>query len=102
MSQTTAIDELQKSSQPKPFHCMADHLLRIAGIHPPDFFINVVVSNLDTFGCSSVKTQPACINDKNRCSLLHDQDVHPEHPEQASLARRDLCHTHLAFAGTSD
>ncbi len=31
VSQTRAIEELQKGSQPEPFHCMADHLLRIAG-----------------------------------------------------------------------
>lgn len=31
ISQTRAIDELQKPSQPEAFHRMADHLLRIAG-----------------------------------------------------------------------
>jgi len=31
VSQTRAIEELQKGSQPEPFHRMADHLLRIAG-----------------------------------------------------------------------
>ena len=36
VSQSRAIEELQKPSQPQPFHRMADHLLRIAGI-PPSF-----------------------------------------------------------------
>ena len=31
VSQSRAIEELQKPSQPQPFHRMADHLLRIAG-----------------------------------------------------------------------
>lgn len=31
VSQTRAIEELQKPSQPEPFQRMADHLLRIAG-----------------------------------------------------------------------
>lgn len=31
VSQTRAIEELQKASQPEPFQRMADHLLRIAG-----------------------------------------------------------------------
>lgn len=31
VSQTRAIEELQKASQPEPFHRIADHLLRIAG-----------------------------------------------------------------------
>ena len=34
VSQSSAIEELQKPSQPQPFHRMADHLLRIAGIPP--------------------------------------------------------------------
>ena len=33
VSQTRAIDELQKACQPQPFHRMADHLLRIAGTY---------------------------------------------------------------------
>lgn len=33
VSQTRAVDELQKASQPEAFHRMADHLLRIAGTH---------------------------------------------------------------------
>lgn len=32
VSQSRAIEELQKPSQPLPFHRMADHLLRIAGM----------------------------------------------------------------------
>ncbi|DBA80138.1 TPA: hypothetical protein ACH3X2_007614 [Trebouxia sp. C0005] len=33
VSQTRAIEELQKASQPEPFQRMAEHLLRIAGTH---------------------------------------------------------------------
>ena len=35
VSQSRAIEELQKPSQPQPFQRMADHLLRIAGIPCP-------------------------------------------------------------------
>ena len=31
VTQTQAVEELQKASHPEPFHRMADHLLRIAG-----------------------------------------------------------------------
>jgi len=35
VSQSRAIEELQKASQPVPFQRMADHLLRIAGMLTP-------------------------------------------------------------------
>ena len=31
VTQTQAVEELQKASNPEPFHRMADHFLRIAG-----------------------------------------------------------------------
>ena len=48
VSQTRAIDELQKPSQPEPFHRMADHLLRIAGTYAQQIS-HIISKDIRTF-----------------------------------------------------